>query len=79
MMTYDLSVRTLALTGDVGKRWQFDNGFNITARIGLGYANRTASTSSSDPDAKKAAETVEDVLAFLPVAFDGELSLGYSF
>ena len=77
--TWDLSVRTIAVTGNIGKRWQLDNGLNITARIGAGYASRTATTSSDDPAAKEAAETVEDVLAFLPVAFDGELSLGYSF
>lgn len=77
--TWDLSVRTIAVTGNIGKRWQLDNGLNITARIGAGWASRTASTSSDDPSAKQAAEDVEDLLAFLPVAFDGELSLGYSF
>ena len=77
--TWDLSVRTIAITGNIGKRWQLDNGFNVTARIGAGWASRTATTSSTDPDAKKAAQDVEDLLAFLPVAFDGELSLGYSF
>jgi hypothetical protein len=77
--TWDLSVRTIAVTGNIGKRWQLDNGLNITARIGAGWASRTATTSSDDPTAKEAAEDVEDLLAFLPVAFDGELSLGYSF
>ena len=79
MMTWDLSVRTIAVTGNIGKRWQFDNGLNVTGRIGAGWASRTASTSSSDPDAKAAAQTVEDILAFLPIAFDAELSLGYAF
>ena len=77
--TWDLSVRTIAVTGNIGKRWQLDNGLNVTARIGAGWASRTASTESSDPTAQKAAQDVEDLLAFLPVAFDGELSLGYSF
>jgi len=77
-MTYDLSVRTLEVTGDIGKRWMMGP-VNITFRIGAGYASRTASTSSTDPDAQKAARTVQDILAFLPVALDGELSVGYTF
>lgn len=78
-MMWDLSVRTISVTGNIGKRWQLANGLNITARIGAGWASRTASTSSDDPDAKEAADTVTDLLAFLPIAFDSELSLGYSF
>jgi len=79
MMTSDLSVRTIAVTADIGKRWQLDNGINVTFAIGAGWANRTVSTSSNDPTDKQAAKDIEDLLAFLPIAFDGELSLGYSF
>ena len=78
-MTYDMSVNTLEVTADIGKRWQLDNGLNITFRIGGGWANRTVTTTSSDPDVKQAAKDFQDVLAFLPIALDGELSLGYSF
>lgn len=78
-MTYDLTVRELAVTANVGKRWQLDNGLNITWRLGGGWARRWVSTTSTDPDAQDAVQTIEDLLAFLPVAVDGELSLGYSF
>jgi hypothetical protein len=78
-MTYDLSIRTLYATMDVGKRWQFDSGLNVTFRLGAGRALRTVSTTSNAPDAQKAAQDLQDVLAWLPVTLDGELSLGYSF
>jgi hypothetical protein len=78
-MTYDMTINTLEVTADIGKRWQLDNGLNITFRIGGGYAQRTASTTSTDPDVQQATKDFQDVLAFLPIAFDGELSLGYSF
>ena len=78
-MTYDMTINTLEVTADIGKRWQLDNGLNITFRIGAGYASRTASTTSTDPDVQQATKDFQDVLAFLPIALDGELSLGYSF
>ena len=77
--TFDISVQEASATLNVGKRWQLDMGLNITFRLGAGYAKRWFSTTSMDPDAQEAVETVEDIMAFLPVAFDGELSLGYSF
>jgi hypothetical protein len=33
----------------------------------------------TDPDAQEAVEMVQDILDFIPIALDGELSLGYSF
>ena len=77
--TFDISVQEASATLNVGKRWQLDMGLNITFRLGGGYAKRWFSTTSMDPDAQQAVETVEDIMAFLPIAFDGELSLGYSF
>ncbi len=76
---YDLSLTQLSVTFNIGKRWQFDNGLNVTTRIGGGRAKRWFSTSSTDPDAQEATERVEDVMDFIPIALDGELSLGYSF
>jgi hypothetical protein len=78
-VTYDLSVRTLAVVANLGKRWQFANGFNITARVGGGWARRTVATAATDPDAVQAAKDVEDLMSLLPFALDGELSAGYSF
>lgn len=79
MMSYDLTVSTVEVTADIGKRWQLDNGLNITLRLGGGYASRSATTTVQDPDAQQAAKDVESALAFLPIALDGELSLGYTF
>jgi len=79
MMSYDMTVSTFEVTADIGKRWQMDNGMNITLRVGGGYASRSASTTVDDPDAQQAAKDVQDALAFLPIALDGELSLGYTF
>lgn len=78
-MSYDLTVNTLEVTANIGKRWQLDNGLNITFRIGGGWASRSVTTTSSDADAQKAASDLQDALAWLPIALDGELSLGYSF
>lgn len=77
--TFDLSLKQLSVTMNVGKRWQLDSGLNITARLGAGRAKRWFSTTSTDPDAQEAVESVEDVMDLIPIALDGELSLGYSF
>ena len=75
----DMTIRTAQLVMNIGKRWQFDNGLNITARIGGGKAKRWVSTESTDPAAQEAVADVQDMLDFIPIALDGELSLGYSF
>jgi hypothetical protein len=36
-------------------------------------------TTSTDPDAQTAVKFVQDILTLLPIAFDGELSVGYTF
>lgn len=77
--TFDLSVKELAVTVNVGKRWQFDSGLNITLRGGAGRAQRWFSTSSTDPDAQQAVADVEDLMEFIPIALDGEVSVGYTF
>ncbi len=79
MEHFDIATKELALTANIGKRWQFDMGLNITLRLGVGYAKRWFSTDSTDPDAQDAVESVEDLMSFLPIAADGELSVGYSF
>lgn len=77
--TFDLSVGVFALTANVGKRWMITDNINITFRIGAGYGNYSVTTDSTDPDSKDAVKAVDDLLHFLPVAFDGELSAGYNF
>jgi hypothetical protein len=75
------NVDTTAVTGtvNIGRRWAWDSGFNITFRIGAGYGNYDVTTDSDDPLAQDAVELVDDLLTILPVAFDGELSVGWVF
>ncbi len=77
--SFDVNTRIFSVTGNVGKRWAMDNGLNLTLRIGAGYGNYDVSTDSTDPDAQGAVDVVNNLLTWLPVAFDGELSLGYTF
>lgn len=77
--TFDVSTGVFAVTANIGKRWMITDNINITFRIGAGYGNYSVSTDSTDPDAKDVVKAVDDLLHFLPVAFDGELSAGYNF
>lgn len=77
--TFDVDVTALSLTANIGRRWVWDSGFNITARIGAGYADYDLSSSSSDPDVQEAIDEVNDFYTRIPVAIDGELSIGWAF
>lgn len=77
--TFDVDTTVSSITANIGRRWAWDSGLNITFRIGAGKGNYDVSTDSDDPDAQNVVEAVDDLLAFLPVAFDGELSVGYMF
>lgn len=76
---FDLSVSRLSATANIGKRWAWDFGLNITFRVGAGYGSYDVSTESDNPDVQDAVKTVDELLNFLPIAFDGELSLGWNF
>jgi hypothetical protein len=77
--SFDVDTTALAVTGNFGKRWALPADLNITFRLGAGYGKYNVTTDSTDPDAQKVVKLVDDLLTFLPVAFDGELSLGYAF
>jgi hypothetical protein len=77
--TFDLTIKAPWVVANIGKRWQWDNGLNITFRVGAGWAKYTVSTSSTDPEAQQGVKFLQDILTFIPIALDGELSLGYSF
>ncbi len=79
MKTFDVDTTVSSITANIGRRWAWDSGLNVTFRIGAGKGNYDVSTKSTDPDAQEAVKLVDDILSFLPVAFDGELSLGYLF
>ncbi len=77
--SHNIDIRSLYLTGNIGRRWAWDSGFNITLRVGAGYGDYEASTDSMSPEAQQQAADLQEQLAPLKVAFDGELSLGYTF
>lgn len=77
--SFGLSVRALTATVNVGKRWAWDGGFNLTVRIGAGRAAYTIESSSNDPDVQEAIDQTEKLFNALPIALDGELSAGYCF
>jgi hypothetical protein len=77
--SFDVDAKVLTVTANIGKRWAFANGLNVTFRIGGGYGQYDVTTDSQDPLAQRAVEAVDDLLHFLPIAFDGELSVGYAF
>ena len=52
---------------------------NITLRFGLGWGHYAATAKVDNSEAKDAEKKLNDVLALLPIGFDGELSVGYVF
>jgi hypothetical protein len=77
-MSHGMSVRSTTVTGNVGKRWMFGP-VNLTVRLGLGYGHHVAKAKEDTQEAKNAEELMNDILAFLPIGIDGELSVGYTF
>jgi hypothetical protein len=75
----DVTVQRMTVVGNVGRRWAWDFGLNITLRVGAGYGAWNVSSSSDDPDVQQAVRDTEDMLQRIPVALDGELSLGWVF
>lgn len=78
-MDHDMSVKSTTITGNIGKRWMITEAFNVTFRIGAGYGHYSATSKDDTMDGKAAEKTLNDLLSFLPVGFDGELSVGYAF
>jgi Protein of unknown function (DUF3575) len=78
-MTYEMGVRSTTITGNIGKRWMIGDAFNITLRLGLGWGHHTVTAKVNDQEAKDAETKLNDLLAYFPIGFDGELSVGYTF
>lgn len=76
---FDVDVKAFTATINIGRRWAWDSGFNVTFRVGAGYGNYDVSTDSDDPLAQDAVQLVDDLLTLIPVAVDGELSIGWDF
>jgi hypothetical protein len=77
--TYDVDSSVTRVTANVGRRWAWNSGFNITLRVGAGYGDYNITTDSDDPEAQQAAKDIDDLLTVFPVAIDGELSIGWAF
>ncbi|MCO4762833.1 MAG: hypothetical protein KC502_15065 [Myxococcales bacterium] len=77
--SFDVSVSAPSVTFNVGRRWAWSNGLNITLRFGVGRAVYSLSSTSTDPDVQDAINTVDDLMNALPVTLDGELSIGWIF
>jgi hypothetical protein len=77
--TSNLDHQTFYVVGNVGKRWLLRTNFNITARLGAGYAQRSLDTDSDDALTRELVWTAEEFFDGVPVTVDGELSVGYTF
>lgn len=77
--TFPVDFSLISATANVGHRWSWDFGLNVTLRFGAGYGAYSFSTDSEDDDAQLAVEAVDALLTAIPVAFDGELSVGFNF
>ncbi len=77
-MKHGMTLRSTTVTANIGKRWMIGP-VNVTVRAGLGYGKYVAKAKEDTQEAKDAEELMNDILAFLPIAVDGELSVGYTF
>jgi hypothetical protein len=66
------------LTANIGRRWCWDTGFNLTIRFGLGYA-KTIFHAKRDVKASEDAFRLNQFASDFPIGVDGELSLGFVF
>lgn len=71
----EVAYRSTTFTGNVGKRWMIGDALNVTLRLGVGTADRQVIDDDAD---EMAAAELQDVIG-IPLAVDGELSLGYTF
>jgi hypothetical protein len=63
---------------NVGRRWLWENGFNLNLTFGYGYAYSWREVENTSVEATKAIDAFEDEYAFMS-PFLGEFSIGYAF
>lgn len=76
--TFDFDITEFSLGLNAGKKWVWNNGFNINFTLGYGYTFSDQKESNSSTDVKKAIKVFKDDYAFID-AFLGEFSIGYAF
>ena len=80
-----ISHNYLEATLNVGKRWMWDFGLNITLRLGAGVGtyfftvNQSDDANNNQQALKELENTLTETFLSLPIALDGELSIGYCF
>lgn len=77
--TFQVNDQTFYVVGNFGKRWLLSTNFNITARLGAGYARRSLDVSDDDAEIRDEVFFLEQIIGLVPVTIDGELSVGYTF
>lgn len=75
---FDVTLTATTIGLNIGKRWVWDNGINIVARIGYGYSNLNLSTTSTDSNVNKTLSDLKPILQVIS-GLDAELSVGYAF
>ena len=78
-VTHEMTVQSTTITANIGKRWALTPAFNVTFRIGAGSGHYSATAKEDTMEAKQAEKLMNDILSFLPIGVDGELSVGYAF
>ncbi len=73
--SYDYKYQLISVVPNIGKRWTWGSGWNVTFRIGTGYGLYNFAHNSSDPAVMEQSKKAQDQQ--LPIAFDGELTIGY--
>jgi hypothetical protein len=76
---YDVTLSAPSVSLNIGRRWAWTGGFNITLRFGVGRAFRTLSTSDKSEEAQEAITELNKLLDAIPVTLDSELSVGWIF
>lgn len=77
--SFKVDYTTVDITLNGGRRYAWKSGFNLTWRLGVGRAFRSFEAQDDSEGAKEAAQLIEDIVNFLPVTIDAELSIGWVF
>jgi len=68
----------LTLGLNVGRRWTWKSGFNVTAAFGYGFSIETQKVQTDSQEIQQAIDVFEDEYDFVS-PFYGEISIGYAF
>ncbi len=75
---FNFEMREFTLGANVGKRWVWNSGFNITFAFGYGFSTLNKETEPTSTSIETLLNTFEDEYTFLG-PFMGEFSIGYAF